>query len=149
MPAQQATNKLLALAAKQRLQIQTLTAARYRAVATERANRNQSQTDAHSPTTGFLVSGNSYTPSRRRRHRGGIRLTSPSARGSAQFPRPGPAAISFHQEAASMGDLKCVADVPHGRCAIVKCERPEIERLEICARIHRALVDAAVGVMPG
>jgi P-type conjugative transfer protein TrbJ len=62
LQAQQATNQLLALVAKQQFQIQTLMAAQYRADAIERANRTQAQTDAQDATTKFLGSGNAYTP---------------------------------------------------------------------------------------
>jgi P-type conjugative transfer protein TrbJ len=62
LQAQQATNQLLALVAKQQFQIQTLMAAQYRADAIERANRTQNQTDAQDATTKFLGSGNAYTP---------------------------------------------------------------------------------------
>lgn len=62
LQAQQATNQLLALVAKQQFQIQTLMAAQYRADAIERANRTQAQTDAQDATSKFLGSGNAYTP---------------------------------------------------------------------------------------
>lgn len=62
LQAQQATNQLLALVAKQQFQIQTLMAAQYRADAIERASRMQAQGDARAATTKFLGSGNAYTP---------------------------------------------------------------------------------------
>ena len=62
LQAQQATNQLLALIAKQQFQIQTLMAAQYRADAIEHANQTQAQTDAHSAAIKFLGSGNAYTP---------------------------------------------------------------------------------------
>ncbi|RQW40591.1 P-type conjugative transfer protein TrbJ [Novosphingobium sp. LASN5T] len=62
LQAQQATNQLLALVAKQQFQIQTLMAAQYRADAINQANRVQSQTDAQDATTKFLGSGNAYIP---------------------------------------------------------------------------------------
>jgi P-type conjugative transfer protein TrbJ len=62
LQAQQATNQLLALVAKQQFQLQTLIAAQFRADALERAGRTQSQTDAQSAGTKFLGSGNAYTP---------------------------------------------------------------------------------------
>ena len=62
LQAQQATNQLLALVAKQQFQIQALMTAQYRADAIERANRVQSQSDAQDATTKFLGSGNAYTP---------------------------------------------------------------------------------------
>nr|NUR36464.1 P-type conjugative transfer protein TrbJ [Sphingomonas sp.] len=62
LQAQQATNQLLALVAKQQFQIQTLMAAQYRADALERANRAQAQSDAQGVTAKFLGSGNAYNP---------------------------------------------------------------------------------------
>jgi P-type conjugative transfer protein TrbJ len=62
LQAQQATNQLLALVAKQQFQLQNLMAAQFRADAIEQANRTQQQTDAQSATTKFLGSGNAYTP---------------------------------------------------------------------------------------
>jgi len=62
LQAQQASNQLLALVAKQQFQIQNLMAAQYRADAIERANRNQAQLDAQGATAKFLGSGSAYTP---------------------------------------------------------------------------------------
>jgi P-type conjugative transfer protein TrbJ len=62
LQAQQATNQLLALVAKQQFQLQNLMAAQFRADAIERANRTQAQSEAQSATTKFLGSGNAYTP---------------------------------------------------------------------------------------
>ncbi len=62
LQAQQATNQLLALVAKQQFQLQNLMAAQFRAGAIESANRTQQQTDAQSAATKFLGSGNAYTP---------------------------------------------------------------------------------------
>jgi type IV secretion system protein TrbJ len=62
LQAQQATNQLLALVAKQQFQIQTLMAAQYRADAIESANRGQAQSDAQGATRKFLGSGTAYTP---------------------------------------------------------------------------------------
>jgi P-type conjugative transfer protein TrbJ len=62
LQAQQATNQLLALVAKQQFQIQTLMAAQDRADALERANRGQAESDARGATAKFLGSGNAYTP---------------------------------------------------------------------------------------
>ena len=62
LQAQQASNQLLALVAKQQFQIQNLMAAQYRADAIERANRNQEQLDAQGATAKFLGSGSAYTP---------------------------------------------------------------------------------------
>jgi len=62
LQAQQATNQLLALVAKQQFQLQTLMAAQYRADAIERASRAQAQSDAQGATKKFLGSGTAYTP---------------------------------------------------------------------------------------
>ncbi|WP_206243646.1 P-type conjugative transfer protein TrbJ [Novosphingobium terrae] len=62
LQAQQATNQLLALVAKQQMQLQTMMAAQYRADAIDRANRTQSQSDAQGAVTQFLGSGSAYTP---------------------------------------------------------------------------------------
>lgn len=58
----QATNQLLALTAKQQLQIQQMMAAQYRAEATEAATRAQAAIDAQAATKKFLGSGSAYTP---------------------------------------------------------------------------------------
>ena len=58
----QATNQLLALLAKQQLQIQSLMAAQYRAEAIEAARRAKAEADARAATRKFLGSGNAYTP---------------------------------------------------------------------------------------
>ena len=62
LQAGQATNQLLALAAKQQFQIQNLMAAQYRAEAMEQARRAQAETDARNATKKFLGSGTAYTP---------------------------------------------------------------------------------------
>jgi P-type conjugative transfer protein TrbJ len=62
LQAQQATNQLLALTAKQQFQIQNLMAAQYRADATEAARRVQAEQEAHTATQKFLGSGQAYTP---------------------------------------------------------------------------------------
>lgn len=62
LQAQQAANQLLALSAKQQLQIQNLMAAQYRADAIEQARRAQSEADARSAAAKFLGSGTAYTP---------------------------------------------------------------------------------------
>lgn len=59
----QATNQLLALTAKQQLQIQSMMAAQYRADALEQARRVQIESDARASTLKFLGSGLAYTPS--------------------------------------------------------------------------------------
>lgn len=58
----QATNQLLALAAKQQFQLQTMLAAQYRADALEQARRNQAESDARAAARKFLGSGSIYTP---------------------------------------------------------------------------------------
>lgn len=62
LQAQQATNQLLALVAKQQFQIQNLMAAQYRAETTDAARRAQSELDARGRTQKFLGSGTAYTP---------------------------------------------------------------------------------------
>ena len=62
LQAQQATNQLLALSAKQQFQIQNMMAAQYRAETIERAREAQAQIDAQAATTKFLGSGTAYTP---------------------------------------------------------------------------------------
>ncbi|MHA6720697.1 P-type conjugative transfer protein TrbJ [Sphingomonas sp. RS6] len=62
LQAQQATNQLLALAAKQQFQIQNLMAAQYRAETIEQARRAQAEIDARAATRRFLGSGRAYTP---------------------------------------------------------------------------------------
>jgi P-type conjugative transfer protein TrbJ len=63
LQAAQTTNQLLALSAKQQLQIQNLMAAQYRAQATEAARRAQAEIDARLATKKFLGTGTAY-PSR-------------------------------------------------------------------------------------
>jgi P-type conjugative transfer protein TrbJ len=58
----QATNQLLALAAKQQLQLQSMMAAQYRAEAIERARSVQIESDARAAAKKFLGSGSAYTP---------------------------------------------------------------------------------------
>lgn len=58
----QATNQLLALAAKQQFQIQNLMAAQYRAETMEQARRVQAEQEARAATRRFLGSGSAYTP---------------------------------------------------------------------------------------
>lgn len=62
LQAQQATNQLLALTAKQQFQIQNMMAAQYRAETIEQARRAQAEIDARATTTRFLGSGSAYTP---------------------------------------------------------------------------------------
>ena len=62
LQAQQATNQLLALSAKQQFQIQNMMAAQYRAETIERARQAQAQIDAQAATKKFLGSGSAYTP---------------------------------------------------------------------------------------
>ncbi len=62
LQAQQATNQLLALTAKQQFQIQNLMAAQYRAEAIEQARQVQAESNARAATARFLGSGSAYTP---------------------------------------------------------------------------------------
>ena len=62
LQAQQATNQLLALVAKQQLQIQSLMAAQFRVDTLEAARRAQAEADARAATTRFLGTGKAYTP---------------------------------------------------------------------------------------
>ena len=62
LQAQQATNQLLALTAKQQFQIQNLMAGQYRAQAVEEARRAQAEIDGRASTRKFLGSGSAYTP---------------------------------------------------------------------------------------
>ncbi|HEV7290388.1 P-type conjugative transfer protein TrbJ [Sphingomonas sp.] len=64
LAAQQTTNQLLALTAKQQFQIQSLMAAQYRAETMEAARRVQAEADARAATRKFLGTGNAYTPER-------------------------------------------------------------------------------------
>jgi P-type conjugative transfer protein TrbJ len=61
LQAQQAANQLLALGAKQQLQLQALLAAHFRSEAIERARRAQAESDAMAATRRFLGSGKAYT----------------------------------------------------------------------------------------
>ncbi len=62
LQAQQASNQLLALAAKQQFQIQNMMAVQYRAEALEAARRVQAEADARAATTKFLGNGTAYRP---------------------------------------------------------------------------------------
>jgi len=62
LQAQQATNQLLALTAKQQLQIQNLMAAQFRAEAVEQARAGQIAREARESTRRFLGDGKAYTP---------------------------------------------------------------------------------------
>ena len=62
LQAQQAANQLLALSAKQQLQLQEMLAAEYRSQAVERARRVQSEAEARAATRRFLGSGRAYQP---------------------------------------------------------------------------------------
>lgn len=61
LQVQQATNQLLALSAKQQLQLQSLMAAEFRSQALERARQAQAETEARAATRRFLGSGRAYT----------------------------------------------------------------------------------------
>jgi P-type conjugative transfer protein TrbJ len=62
LQAQQATNQLLALTAKQQLQIQNLMAAQFRTEAIEQTRRGQIEREARESTRRFLGDGRAYTP---------------------------------------------------------------------------------------
>ena len=62
LQAQQATNQLVALSAKQQLQIQNLMAAQYRAQALEEARKVEAEQAARTATDRFLGPGHAYTP---------------------------------------------------------------------------------------
>ena len=62
LQAQQASNQLIALSAKQQLQTQELMAAQYRAQALEQARESQAQEQARALFTRFLGDGQIYTP---------------------------------------------------------------------------------------
>jgi len=64
LQAQQAANQLLALSAKQQMQLQDLLAAEFRSQAVERAMRAQSEAEARAATTRFLGSGRAYSGTR-------------------------------------------------------------------------------------
>jgi len=62
LQAQQATNQLVALSAKQQLQIQNLMVAQYRAEALEQARKAEAEQAARTATDRFLGPGHAYTP---------------------------------------------------------------------------------------
>jgi P-type conjugative transfer protein TrbJ len=62
LQAQQATNQLLALTAKQQFQIQSLMASQFRAEAIEQARRGEIEREARDSTQRFLGDGKAYTP---------------------------------------------------------------------------------------
>lgn len=62
LQAQQATNQLVALSAKQQLQIQNLMAAQYRADAVDQARKAEAEQAARTATDRFLGPGHAYTP---------------------------------------------------------------------------------------
>jgi P-type conjugative transfer protein TrbJ len=62
LQAQQATNQLLALTAKQQFQIQSMMAAQYRAETLEASRRAQAETEAQAATRKFLGDGTAYHP---------------------------------------------------------------------------------------
>jgi type IV secretion system protein TrbJ len=61
LQAQQASNQLVALSAKQQMQIQTLMAAQYRAEAIDAARKAQGEAAAKVATKKFIGSGKAYT----------------------------------------------------------------------------------------
>lgn len=62
LQAQQATNQLLALAAKQQFQLQNLLATQFRSESMEAARRVQAESEAQAATKKFLGNGKAYTP---------------------------------------------------------------------------------------
>jgi P-type conjugative transfer protein TrbJ len=64
LQAQQSTNQLLALSAKQQLQLQDLLAAEFHSEAIERARRVQSEAEGRAATMRFLGSGKAYSSTR-------------------------------------------------------------------------------------
>jgi type IV secretion system protein TrbJ len=62
LQAQQATNQLLALTAKQQFQLQNLMAAQFRSESMEAARRTQAETEAQAATKKFIGDGKAYTP---------------------------------------------------------------------------------------
>ncbi|MES1973308.1 MAG: P-type conjugative transfer protein TrbJ [Pseudomonadota bacterium] len=62
LQAQQATNQLLALTAKQQFQIQNMMAAQYRAETLEASRRAQAEAEAQATTRKFLGDGTAYHP---------------------------------------------------------------------------------------
>lgn len=62
LQAQQATNQLLALAAKQQFQLQQMMAAQFRSEAVEQARRATQAAEARAATKKFLGTGSAYTP---------------------------------------------------------------------------------------
>jgi type IV secretion system protein TrbJ len=64
LQAQQATNHLLALTAKQQFQLQNLMAAQFRSESMEAARRTQAETEAQAATKKFIGDGKAYTPDR-------------------------------------------------------------------------------------
>jgi type IV secretion system protein TrbJ len=62
LQAQQATNQLLALTAKQQFQLQNLMAAQFRSESMEAARRAQAESEAQAATKKFLGNGKAYTP---------------------------------------------------------------------------------------
>jgi type IV secretion system protein TrbJ len=64
LQAQQATNQLLALTAKQQFQLQNLMAAQFRSESMEAARRTQAETEAQAATKKFIGDGKAYTPDR-------------------------------------------------------------------------------------
>jgi len=62
LQAQQVTNQLLALTAKQQFQLQHMMAAQFRSEAVEQARRATQAAEARAATKKFLGSGSAYTP---------------------------------------------------------------------------------------
>jgi P-type conjugative transfer protein TrbJ len=62
LQAQQATNQLLALTAKQQFQLQQMMAAQFRSETAEQARRTQEALEARAATRRFIGDGKAYTP---------------------------------------------------------------------------------------
>lgn len=62
LQAQQATNQLLALTAKQQFQLQQIMAAQFRTEALEQSRRAQAEVEGRAATRKFLGTGRAYTP---------------------------------------------------------------------------------------
>lgn len=62
LQAQQATNQLLALTAKQQFQLQQIMAAQFRTEALEQSRRAQAEIEGRAATKKFLGTGRAYTP---------------------------------------------------------------------------------------
>jgi P-type conjugative transfer protein TrbJ len=64
LQVQQAANQLMALSAKQQMQLQDLLAAEFRSQTIDRATRAQAEAEARAATSRFLGSGKAYSGTR-------------------------------------------------------------------------------------